>query len=52
MEWPEFDYRQPFDLKADPGELRNLIAEESHAPRRSRMATPPARANFRRSSLV
>jgi arylsulfatase len=32
VEWPEFDYRQLFNLKDDPGELRNLAADSAHAP--------------------
>jgi arylsulfatase len=31
VEWPEFDYRQLFNLKDDPGELRNLAADSAHA---------------------
>jgi arylsulfatase len=37
VEWPEFDYQQLFDLKDDPGELRNLAADAAHAAQRSRM---------------
>jgi arylsulfatase len=37
IEWPEFDYRQLFNLKKDPGELRNLAADAAHAAERSRM---------------
>ncbi len=37
VEWPEFDYRQLFNLKDDPGELRNLAADSAHAAERSRM---------------
>jgi arylsulfatase len=37
VEWPEFDYQQLFNLKADPGELRNLAPDAAHAAERSRM---------------
>jgi arylsulfatase len=37
VEWPEFDYRQLFDVKDDPGELRNLAADSAHAAQRFRM---------------
>ena len=37
VEWPEFDYQQLFDLKDDPGELRNLAADPAHAAQRSKM---------------
>jgi arylsulfatase len=37
IEWPEFDYRQLFNLKSDPGELRNLAADPAQADQRSRM---------------
>jgi arylsulfatase A-like enzyme len=38
VEWPEFDYRQLFNLKDDPGELRNLAADSADADaRRFRM---------------
>src|SRR5688572_637372 len=37
VEWPEFDYQQLFNLKDDPGELRNLAADSAHAGERSRM---------------
>jgi arylsulfatase len=37
VEWPEFDYRQLFNLKDDPGEVRNLAADSDRSPERSRM---------------
>ena len=37
VEWPEFDYQQLFNLKDDPGELRNLAADPAHAAQRSKM---------------
>jgi arylsulfatase A-like enzyme len=37
VEWPEFDYRQLFNLKGDPGELRNLATDSAHAAQRFRM---------------
>jgi len=37
VEWPEFDYRQLFNLKDDPGELGNLATDSTHAAERSRM---------------
>jgi arylsulfatase A-like enzyme len=33
VEWPEFDVRQLFDLRRDPGELRNLAGQPSYAGR-------------------
>ena len=37
VEWPEFDYRQLFDVKDDPGELANLAADSARAAQRFRM---------------
>ena len=37
VEWPEFDYRQLFDVKDDPGELKNLAADSAYAAQRFRM---------------
>ena len=37
VEWPEFDYRQLFNVKEDPGELGNLATDSGHAARRFRM---------------
>ena len=37
VEWPEFDYQQLFDLKNDPGELRNLAGDPAHATRQRSM---------------
>lgn len=37
VEWPEFDHRQLFDLKNDPGELRNLAADPAHATQQKKM---------------
>jgi arylsulfatase len=31
VEWPEFDHRQLFNLKNDPGELTNLAGQSAHA---------------------
>ena len=30
IEWPEFNYQQLFDLKKDPGKLRNLAGQRAH----------------------
>jgi arylsulfatase len=30
IEWPEFDYKQLFNLKDDPGEIRNLVDDPAH----------------------
>ena len=35
IDWPEYGYQQLFDLRSDPGEIRNLIAD----PGSRRMAT-------------
>ena len=37
IEWPEFDYPQLFDLKHDPGELRNLAHDRAHATQAEKM---------------
>jgi arylsulfatase A-like enzyme len=37
VEWPEFDHRQLFDLKKDPGELQNLAGGRAHARQEKRM---------------
>lgn len=37
VEWPEFDHRQLFDLKKDPGELQNLAGGRAHATQEKRM---------------
>jgi arylsulfatase A-like enzyme len=37
VEWPEFDYRQLFDMKDDPGEIRNLAGNPDHATQQMRM---------------
>ena len=33
IDWPEWGYRQLFDLKHDPGEIRNLIDSAAYAAR-------------------
>ena len=38
IEWPEFDYPQPFNLKADPGKLRNLAGDRAHAAQKKMRA--------------
>lgn len=38
VEWPDFDYRQLFDLAADPGEVRNLAGDAVHATREAALA--------------
>jgi arylsulfatase len=43
VEWPEYDYRQLFDLRADPDELRNLVDDERHQRDRARLANALAR---------
>ena len=37
IEWPEFDYRQLFDLKNDPGEIRNLAGHRAIAAQEAKM---------------
>lgn len=37
VEWPEFDYRQLFNLKDDPGELGNLSTDSAHAAQRFKL---------------
>jgi arylsulfatase A-like enzyme len=37
VEWPEFGFRQLFDLHSDPGELRNLAGQPTHAGQEQRM---------------
>ena len=37
VEWPEFDYRQLFDLEKDPGELQNLAGGRAHERQEKRM---------------
>lgn len=37
VEWPEFSYRQLFDLRADPGERRNLADDPKQARQLARM---------------
>ena len=37
VEWPEFDYRQLFNLNDDPGELGNLATDSARAAQRFRM---------------
>jgi arylsulfatase A-like enzyme len=38
VEWPDFDYRQLFDLTDDPGESRNLAGTAAHATREESLA--------------
>ncbi len=35
--WPDFDHEELFDLKADPHEQKNLIADAAHAKRLAEM---------------
>jgi arylsulfatase A-like enzyme len=37
IEWPEFGYQQLFDLRADPGELRNLAGHAAFAGQQKNM---------------
>ena len=37
IEWPEFDYQQLFDLRSDPGELRNLAGQAPFASQQVKM---------------
>jgi arylsulfatase len=37
IEWPEFGYQQLFDLKDDPGEIRNLVDNAAHADQLMKM---------------
>jgi arylsulfatase len=37
VEWPEFEYRQLFDLRNDPGELRNLAGNPAQASQQGKM---------------
>ena len=36
IDWPEFSYQQLFDLKNDPGEIRNLADSPAHRDRVAR----------------
>lgn len=37
IEWPEFGYSQLFDLKNDPGEIRNLAGSPAYAGRQAQL---------------
>ena len=37
IEWPEFDYQQFFDLRGDPGEVRNLAGQAAFASQQKKM---------------
>ena len=37
IEWPEFDFQQLFDLRNDPGEIRNLAGQPAHVGQEQRM---------------
>ena len=37
IEWPEFGVRQLFDLRNDPGEIRNLASQPAHVGQEQRM---------------
>jgi arylsulfatase A-like enzyme len=37
IEWPEFDYRQLFDLTNDPGEMHNLAGHPANASQQAKM---------------
>ncbi|MEO7133180.1 MAG: sulfatase/phosphatase domain-containing protein, partial [Vicinamibacterales bacterium] len=37
IEWPEFDYRQLFDMTADPDEVQNLAGHPAHASQQARL---------------
>jgi arylsulfatase len=37
VDWPEYGVQQLFDLKNDPGELRNLIHDQDRAAQREKM---------------
>jgi arylsulfatase len=37
IEWPEFGFRQLFDLRHDPGEFRNLAGQPAHAGQERRL---------------
>ena len=37
IEWPEFGFRQVFDLRNDPGEISNLAGQPAHAGQEQRM---------------
>ncbi len=37
IEWPEFEYQQLFDLRSDPGEIRNLAGQSAHVAQQAKM---------------
>lgn len=37
IEWPEFNYQQLFDLRSDPGELRNLAGQSALVAQQTNM---------------
>lgn len=37
IEWPEFGHQQLFDMKNDPGEIRNLAGHAAYASQQARM---------------
>ncbi len=43
VEWPEYDHRQLFDLRRDPGEVHNLADDPKHRSTRTRLAAALAR---------
>ena len=43
VEWPEYDYRQLFDLRTDPDEVRNLVDDARHQRDRARLSDALAR---------